>query len=462
MIATLCFMAGLSGVSYSAVKLKFIVVNPSSTQRDQIPIKYILPQEIEPADIIDAGGLTVRYDVDEKKYFVSGTVELEPSETRVFEVEVKDIWKIPEEDITALREQAEEQVKVLEGTDSYKVASSLKDGIIERLDSITSSQDQNNPIQERVKDFYLNKKSFEIAKHDIYSLEGLIKDAGKEEEKTITITLETENPSKTEKRTTSLKYYLPPEVNKKDIVDSGDFDVAYDLGKSQAYVEKSIELEAGQSLVHHITVKDVWRVKNFELDSLNSEMDKMMDKLAGTPYEKIATFISGDISKVVNEIRESQKLDLPLKERIALYRENIKKLEASKSNIQRLNELLLKLELQKGGEAGERKEIHEKDITFGGGKAEGKGGGIGKGLGTALGQARGQTVEQRGGGIKAIRGLKGIILVSESIFKGWKPDIATTWKIIFSVMGFLAVLSSLFYGVWLVQSKKKEQTKPIK
>jgi hypothetical protein len=59
--------------------------------------------------------------------------------------------------------------------------------------------------------------------------------------------------------------------------------------------------------------------------------------------------------------------------------------------------------------------------------------------------------------MKAIRGLKGLIIISESIFRGWKPELVTTWIIILTIMGFTGILSVLFYVIWMA---KAGQDKP--
>jgi hypothetical protein len=61
-----------------------------------------------------------------------------------------------------------------------------------------------------------------------------------------------------------------------------------------------------------------------------------------------------------------------------------------------------------------------------------------------------------------LRGVKGIEMVGKSIFRGKAPSVSTTWKIIWIIVGFLAVVSFLFFILWWMQikvgaGKKKEE-----
>jgi len=80
-----------------SVRFRVSVVNPSKVKKQTVEIKNYLPQEIRPKDIIDSGGLDIEYDAERSIYYMyKQEVELEPSEIKVFEVEVEDVWLVPE------------------------------------------------------------------------------------------------------------------------------------------------------------------------------------------------------------------------------------------------------------------------------------------------------------------------------------------------------------------------------
>ena len=53
------------------------------------------------------------------------------------------------------------------------------------------------------------------------------------------------------------------------------------------------------------------------------------------------------------------------------------------------------------------------------------------------------------------KGYEGLDVIAQSIFKGKAPTIATTWKVIFTIIGFIGIIAAFFFGLWYIQSKKK-------
>lgn len=454
----------LSYSSFSEIKIKFIALNPSDKDKRILPIRFDLPQEIKPEDVINSGGLDIEYDVDYDCYYVSGEAELGPKEGRTYEIEVRDVWKISSDKLDLLRRHVEDKIKSMESDPSYAIAKTLKDSIVERLDKIADSQSEDKPINDRVEAFGSNQKIVETIENDILVLEG-ISEGNLPQEATVSIVVEIENPYD-EPDEFPIKHYLLPEINATDVVDSAGLDIGYDNARQQSYLKGRMKLDPHELRKLTIKVKDIWFVKQQKLDSVRNEAKKITEQLVDTDFEKLGNYLLGEIESLVQDIVNSQSADLPLKTRIANYKGNLKKLEVAEQYLERLRSFMLKFELARAGQEGKPTERESKtEMTTGGGKAEGKGGGIGSGMGTALGKGRGQTQQQRGGGIQGIRGLKGIILVSRSIFKGWKPEIATTWFIIIGIIIFLFIFAAFFYFVWLIMSiaeKKKQKVTDTK
>jgi len=130
-------------VSYTSgsVIVRVVVVNPSDKKNQEIPVKVYLPQETKPEDVMDKGNMDFGYDEERAVYYVyKDKVMLEPKETRIFEVELKDIWFIPEETLTGLRTQTEKILKRLEGTPYFDQGKLIVDTIYGRLDRIATTQ----------------------------------------------------------------------------------------------------------------------------------------------------------------------------------------------------------------------------------------------------------------------------------------------------------------------------------
>jgi hypothetical protein len=130
-------------VSYTSgsVIVRVVVVNPSDKKDQEVPVKVYLPQETKPDDVMDKGDLEFGYDEVKAVYFVyKDKIMLQPKETRIFEVELKDIWFIPEETLKGLKTQTEKILKRLEGTPYLDQAKLIAGTIYGRLERVATSQ----------------------------------------------------------------------------------------------------------------------------------------------------------------------------------------------------------------------------------------------------------------------------------------------------------------------------------
>ena len=132
------------------IKFKIIAVNPSQTRTQRVPIKVYLPEEVGPGDVVDLGGLEMEYDATKSLYYVySEDILLNPAQTQVFEVEVNDIWLIPEDELEGMEKKVKYLQAAFEGSeygpqvDELAVqAETLHEEVLSRQsdDSISRSQ----------------------------------------------------------------------------------------------------------------------------------------------------------------------------------------------------------------------------------------------------------------------------------------------------------------------------------
>jgi len=130
-------------VSYTSgsVVVRVVAVNPSETKTQEVPVKVYLPKEVTPGDVMDKGDLEFGFDEVKSIYFVyKDKVALAPKETRVFDVELKDIWFVPDETLKALRAQSDHVIERLKETPYFEQAKPIVDVINGRLDNIATSQ----------------------------------------------------------------------------------------------------------------------------------------------------------------------------------------------------------------------------------------------------------------------------------------------------------------------------------
>ena len=164
----------------SSVKLRVVAVNPSKEKPQTVPIKIYLPKEVIPDDIISMGELKVGYDSNKGVYYsYSDGVELKPQETRVFEVQLEDIWKVKNSEISKLHDETNLALKHLEKTPHYANAKAIVDSIDKRLNEIQLKQDDNSiSREEHIGAYRLNLMTMDQIKQDITLIEKMLQASG--------------------------------------------------------------------------------------------------------------------------------------------------------------------------------------------------------------------------------------------------------------------------------------------
>lgn len=446
-VFTMIFSLLIPTLVRADIKLKVAVVNPSSTEKQTTPVKFDLPKGMGPDDVIDAEDMELGYDFEKDTYYVYKMVTLAPSEKKILEVRLRDVWAIPEKKIDFLKKHTGSLEKRLKKTKHFKVGSTLAGRIIERLDKISKTRKkQALGINERINLYYENMGILDEITEDIGMLENLVIDIGgivedrveipetmavsvAEEKaghkKPVELKIKVLNPSKEKEQITSVKYTLPLEVTPRHMVDSDGLDMGYDFSKEGFYVYKSeVPLKPGEEKVFIVKIKDIWRIQEVEIKALDSHTNNLMLLLKETEHYGQGKLIADKIEENLNEITETQALEVEVAKHIAHYRENTVRLDDAQKYVNQLEKIV-----------------------------------------TQSGYTSGVTIawaeKLKGGGPQAQRqrGYEGISLIAKSIFKGKAPTVATTWKIIFTILGFVAIVGGTFYALWYIQEQKRAKDK---
>jgi len=424
------------------IKLKIAVVNPSTTREQTTPVRFDLPKGVGPEHIIDIGKMDLKYDFGKENYYVAQNVTLKPSERLILEIKLRDVWTIPEKDLSSLKAHTESALAKLKGTKHYKIGQELSAKILKRLKEISDRQKAaGTSAGERINLYYENIGMLTEAKDDIGMLENLVLDVGgiveervevpmtlavavREDEEAlikeaIELRIKVSNPSQKNKQTTSIKYALPQEVTPRRVLDSAGLDVGYDFAKECFYLYKdSVALEPGETKIFIIKLRDIWRIPDTEMGALKSHTNNLMLLLKDTEFAAQGKAVADKIAADIDEINSSQALVLSATEHIARFRANVGLLEDIRKSVAEIEKMVS----QAGASPG---------VTV----------------------ARAE--ERKGGGreVKRPRGYEGLALIAKSIFKGKAPTTATTWKIIWSIVGFLGIVSLTFYTIQLIHHK---------
>lgn len=159
---------------------RFIVVNPSATKTQDMQVKKYLPKEVTPDDIIDLGGLDLEYDTEKSMYYVYKTsVTLIPKEIRTYEVEIRDIWIVGEDELSMFEKRAKSMLTHFESTQYYPQGKAIADEVFSRLDGIKGSQfDETASRQQHIGRYRENIATIDEIKEDLARMEEILVTAG--------------------------------------------------------------------------------------------------------------------------------------------------------------------------------------------------------------------------------------------------------------------------------------------
>ena len=401
--------------------INLVAVN-GAEEAKETPVKYYLPAELKPEDIINTGDLKVDFDMEKSQYYVSGAFTLQPKESKTFRIEVKDAWRIELSSIDIIKEQLDKNLDSLKESPSYSSAVVLRNNMMEKLDYIVKRQDEfASNIERRIEEYRSNLETFNEIKQNAFSLEYLqAATTNAEKEGVVKMILEVENPEKDKSRKITQKHYLPEEIRSMDIVDAQGFDIRYDEEKKQSFLTKEDEFLPGEKKRYTILLKNAWYFPDPDLNSLEDRAKKALDSILnreeGKPYVKSANFLADKILANLNEINQTQSIKRDVKDSIGMYRINKVRYKEADQALKELERLFFISTAQR------MKRLEELD------------------------KSKVTNVLQK------IKALRGITALSKTLL-GTRPKITTTWRIIWGLLFFVMFFTSIHFFTWRARSK---------
>ncbi len=205
------------------------------------------------------------------------------------------------------------------------------------------------------------------------------------------------NPSPEKPQTIPIKIFLPKEIIPDDIINMGELKVGYDSEKSLYFAySDGVELGAQETRVFEVHLEDVWKVKNEELDKLQTQSDRAFKHLEVTEFSQDAKAVVDSIHARLSDIKKKQEDETVSREiHIGIYRTNLNVMEGVKEDIRMLEKML-----------------------------------------------------QRTGSPASIEFLKDTVFEKKDHI-----DRITAWKLIMAILGFLGLLGAGFYARWFLMIK---------
>lgn len=397
------------------VVLRIRAGNPIETPQ-KVRIKSNLPARVSTNDIVNLSGLELGYDVKNDTYYVHKEVELGPNEVTIFDVEITDIWVVNEEELRALVKRTGGLVKMLAETVYLESAQSLQADISKSVESIRAHQAKKRirlgvtPIQ-HIRAYETNLKVLTRVRKDVGRVENLVLASGQdpgaligaardappprapkiapEDYKQALIRITVRNTSPTESRRININRELPEEITAADVIDGGGLEVGTDSKRSIAYVFKK-DVQIGPNEMLTFDVK--------VRDKWNINLPR-------------AALLRARITTIIGQIGEKDQY---------------------KSVDETLQGLLADLAKIKN-ESGPQK-LSSAYVAF----------------------YRDQAIRLDGIEQKVHRIEAALRPVEKRVRRGFRiqpPSLKTTWLIIYVILGFLAIVSLLFFLRWMTKSK---------
>ncbi|MFH1045547.1 MAG: hypothetical protein V1727_01100 [Candidatus Omnitrophota bacterium] len=163
-----------------SVVFRVSAANPSTVKAQTTQVKLYLPKEVEAKDIIDQGGLELEYDSERGSYYVyKNDVILEPAEILFFDIEVEDIWMVPEEQVEELRRRSRYVVEQLKGTEYAERTAEESEDISKKLNEVVVTQNDDAVTRNQHIGYYrANVDTVEQVKQQLDKMEKLLTFAG--------------------------------------------------------------------------------------------------------------------------------------------------------------------------------------------------------------------------------------------------------------------------------------------
>ena len=149
------------------------------------------------------------------------------------------------------------------------------------------------------------------------------------------------NPSSLISQTVSLKYYLPAEIKKEDILQSdAGLEVKFDAEKNQYYVEGEFLLKPGESRTLAVRTADIWVVSQDAVDSARKQAVELARPLEKTAYFAQSITLKSDIDVALDKVVALQKEVVTPEQKIRAYREASIEMNGANAKMDKLKELV--------------------------------------------------------------------------------------------------------------------------
>ena len=416
MCSAVILMLAVMSASAAKVTLRIRAGNPVDSKQ-KVQVKVDLPKRIGTNEVINLDGLELKYDVKTANYYVFKDLDLNPGQTVVYNVEIKDIWLIADEEMELIKTRAGDLVAKLKGQPDVNEpqAQELKKEIEATIDVVKAAQEANivKPgvkVVQHINAYESNMLTIRRIKEAVGLLENMVLGTGQDPGDLVGIVkdappinkkielpesayriaifkITAKNVSTNFAHQIDVVRELPSEITVKDIMDPDGLDLKTVNGVAYVFTNK-LELAPGAIKTFNVKIRDKWNINNVRIENLKSAASNTLEQLKTS-------------------------------ETIVSLKEKLKQLVA---------------ELDAIAQEPQPKELNDQYVAFFRNQAD-----------------RIDPIEEKINRITAA--IKPMNKNTEWGIGASKPNPKTTWIIIYIIMGFLLLVSLIFFLRWLGAGK---------
>jgi hypothetical protein len=156
---------------YNTAIVRITVSNTSPNRQRKIPLRRDLPPEIRADDVLDPGGLTVGTDFETGGAYVARELVLDPGETVVFDVQIRDKWNVNMPRAGQVREKAQEILGRVNLKPHFNSVAETLEGLIGELEALEQETGPEEFTTEYVAFYRDQAKRLDAIEEKIYRIE---------------------------------------------------------------------------------------------------------------------------------------------------------------------------------------------------------------------------------------------------------------------------------------------------
>ena len=384
------------------VTMRVEAENTAAQKKDAMEVRQDLPDEINKDDVIDTGGLELRFDEERSIYYLYAQVDLEPKQSKKFKVVVRDLWNVSDADFESIQTQIGLREESLKDQAEYDAGKTYAEYLISKVaDAKAAQESQQGNVEERIESYRVTRQILNDLRQKTTLLDDFKKEAVRfseiqKENRQIKLVIESENPGGGElEQDVELTHYLPEGIQPYHIVSTDGFAVRYDKSKGLYFVSRKVDFKANEKKRFQIVISDMWHFPEGKMNTMQETAETLAGKLGGSQYGKISAYLLVEIKKYLSDVRESQEKAAGIDDRIAVYSINTKRMDAVEDMLNQLRKMVEEMEKNKTSNI-------------------------------------------------------------KQVIKTVTPDVATTWRLIYATLILLSIITVFFYALWWGQVMRKQ------